>query len=91
MTAITERAERETDQQDGKRCEAVIPFIGIDWPCGEPAIGLFRRACVHEHIRDGWVCQGHVDATEHGFCLTCASLGDDMAHDCPISLTEVST
>ena len=67
MSAVEERVRRGAEGLDEKRCEAVIPFIGIDWLCGEPAAGLFRRACVHEHIRDGWLCRNHADATERGF------------------------
>lgn len=94
MSTVAERVEREAAAADGKRCEVVIRFIGVDWPCGEPAVGLFRRVCVHEHIRDGWLCQDHVDGTERGFCRTCNDLSDGMAHECPIVLTpleEVAT
>ena len=57
MSTITERGE-EAPTAGGERpgCEAVTPFLGIEWPCGEPPAGLFRRACVHEHVRDGWLC-----------------------------------
>ncbi len=74
----------------GKDCEVVTPFIGVDWPCGNPAIGLFRRACVHEHIREVWVCRDHADTTELGNCRACWELPGGLSHDCPISLSELT-
>ena len=91
MSAVAERAERGTSQPSGKNCEAVTPFIGVDWPCRDPAAGLFRRACVHEHIREGWLCRFHADTTELGNCRTCWELPGDLSHECPISLAEVTT
>ena len=65
-------------------CEAIWSFLGIEAECGEPAVGQFRRICVHEHIRDGWLCQEHGDPSERGVCGTCCTLDDDLAHDCSI-------
>ena len=30
-------------------CDAINSWCGSEWPCGEPAVGRYRRACVHEH------------------------------------------
>lgn len=67
-------------------CEVINSFIGLDWPCGRTAAGYFRRACVHEHIRDGWFCQEHLDLSHLGCCRACAELDGGLAHDCPITL-----
>lgn len=74
----------------GKDCEATTQFIGIDWFCGAPAAGLFRRVCVHEHIRDGWLCRDHAEAPERGLCRACFDLPGDLSHECPISITDVT-
>ena len=68
-------------------CEATMNFVGITFPCENPAIGRFRRGCIHEHIRDGRLCGMHAsDGT--GLCRTCFEL-DEGGHDCPIVLAEV--
>lgn len=65
-------------------CEAIWSFFGLEAECGEPAVGRFRRMCVHEHARDGWLCQEHADRQENGYCHTCNNLIGDLSHDCPI-------
>ena len=91
MSVITERAEHGTDQVPGKDCEAIVPFIGVDWPCPDPAAGFFRRACVHEHIRDGWLCRNHAESVERASCRTCWELPGGLSHECPIDLAEVTS
>ena len=75
---------------DDRACEAVWEFIDIEALCGEPAVGLFRRACIHEHVRDGWLCGDHAENRQNGFCRACFDLPGDLSHDCPISLAEVT-
>ena len=65
-------------------CAVFIPFFG--GACGLPAAGVYRRACVHEHMRDDYVCAAHVEMTGLGYCLTCFELD---GHECPITLTAV--
>ena len=65
-------------------CEAewaLIPVI-----CGAPAEGLYRRACVHEHVRDGWLCTLHAGIPESALCKACF---DVDGHECPISLVRI--
>ena len=90
MSTITETAERDAATGDGRICEAIWTWLGIEAPCGDPAIGLFRRACVHEHVRDGWMCAEHAGAPETGLCRTCWELPGDLSHECPIGITEVA-
>lgn len=90
MSIITERTERGPATADGRTCEAIWTFLGIEAPCGEPAIGLFRRACAHEHVRDGWMCAGHAGTPENGLCLACYELPGGLSHECPIQIGEVS-
>ena len=71
-------------------CEAVWEFLGIEAPCGQAAVGRFRRACVHEHVREGWMCEGHADTPENGLCLTCWQLPGDLSHECPITIAQVT-
>ena len=89
MTTVAERAERGAALPDEQKCEATWTLLGIEAPCGDPAVGLFRRACVHEHVRDGWLCREHAERRD-GLCLTCHEMRGDMGHDCPIDLAEVT-
>ena len=80
MSTITERAELPA-------CERSYGFSGTEWLCHQPAVGRYRRACVHEHIRDGQLCQGCSEAlAAGGICLACIELDGDLAHECPIIL-----
>lgn len=89
MNVITEDAARETATGNGRSCEAICTFFGIEVACPDVAAGLFRRACVHEHVRDGWLCAGHA-GRQDGLCLTCYELPGDASHECPISIAEVT-
>ena len=83
MTAIAESVERGTALLDDQLCEATSWYAGE--PCGAPAFGFFRRACVHEHVRDGWLCQHHAEV-EQPVCLDCSDLGGGLSHECPVIL-----
>ena len=73
-------------------CEAIWSFLGIEVAeCGDPAVGQFRRMCVHEHLLDGWLCREHADWPEGGLCRTCATLGGDLSHECPIVITPLES
>lgn len=87
MSTVTERVERGAALLDGKRCESVTRLTREE--CGTPAIGFFRRACVHEHVRDGWLCEHHADVMQP-VCLACFNLGGGVSHECPITLIEVT-
>ncbi len=90
MSIITEHVEREAATRDGRTCEAIWTWLGIEAACGETAAGLFRRACIHEHVRDGWMCAEHARTPETGLCRTCWELPGEAAHECPISIAEVT-
>lgn len=45
----------------------------------------YRGGCVHEHIREGWLCEWHLGRISSAFCRVCHELG----HDC--KLLEVMT
>jgi len=91
VSTVTERVEQDSGTAASRECEAIWTFLGIEAPCGEPAVGLFRRACVHEHVRDGWMCAGHATTPENGLCLACHELPGALSHECPISITGVTT
>ena len=82
--------EHAATASHARTCEAIWTFLGIEAPCGEPAAGLYRRACVREHVRDGWMCSGHAETPQNGLCLACYELPGDLSHECPISVTEVT-
>jgi hypothetical protein len=90
MTTITERVERGAALPDGHECEAIWEFFGIEAECGMPAVGLYRRACIHEHIYDGWLCGEHAATPERGLCQTCYRLPGELSHECPITIAEVA-
>jgi len=91
MSSITEWVQRGAAvpgvDAGPHSCQCVNILLGINLgACGEPAAGRFRRACVHGHIRDGWMCQGHVDAMGAGLCLACIELDGGLSHECPITV-----
>jgi hypothetical protein len=71
-------------------CEAIWAFLGIEAPCVQPAAGRFRRICVHEHVRDGWLCLDHAETSGRALCRTCRELPDGLSHLCPIVIAEVT-
>ena len=88
MSIIAERTE--VTAPTSAACEATVEFFGIELPCVMPSIGLYRRICVHEHVREGRLCREHVDLAPVGRCLACFLLDGDLSHDCPINLAEVT-
>lgn len=87
MSIITEH--EEVTAPTGETCEASVDFFGIWLPCTMPPAGRYRRICVHEHVRDGWLCPDHA-AGGAGRCMTCLGLDGGLSHDCPITIAEVS-
>jgi len=90
---VTTVAEREQDAAmvtGGEECEAIWALLGIEAPCGQPAIGRFRRICVHEHVRDGWLCRDHAETSGRGLCGTCRELPGGLSHDCLIIIAAVT-
>jgi hypothetical protein len=58
--------------------------------CGATPAWLYRRVCVHGHIRDVWLCTTHealVSRTGGASCRDCADLGR-WAHRCPVALVK---
>ncbi len=91
VDTITERAGPGAPAGETAACDAVSEWLGLTWPCDQPSIGLYRRICVHEHVRDGRLCQGHADAAAAGLCQTCHDLSGGLGHECPISITELTS
>lgn len=90
-TDITERAAPCEAASETAGCEAVIEFLGVLLgPCGMPSAGLYRRICVHEHVRDAQLCREHVEHPVAGLCRTCHDLGGGLSHDCPVSIALVT-
>ena len=51
--------------------------------CGNRAAGLYRAMCVHEHIRERWLCAACRDGhSQRGtLCLACYTAD---GHECPM-------
>lgn len=64
------------------QCTAVHPFFGPCAQTGTPRVAM----CVHEHLRDGALCDLHADVfdDEGALCKVCANLPTD-AHECELS------
>ena len=88
MTVIQAAAPGLTDAAAGA-CDAICELPGLEWPCGQPAIGRYRRMCVHEHARNGLLCQQHADSP-HGLCRTCRELPGEFSHACSFTLMPLS-
>lgn len=51
--------------------------------CGEPAAGRYAGQCPCGHVRDGWLCAGHVEQLAEGCCRAC--IEDPVRpHECPL-------
>jgi hypothetical protein len=88
---ITERVAAGAAFLDERSCEAVAGVLlarGIKEFCGAPAAGRFSRACVHEHVRTGWLCQRHADDAASAFCRQCFELPAG-SHWCPVAIAPV--
>jgi hypothetical protein len=48
-------------------CQIIFAATGAI--CGEPATGLYRGACVHEHVSERWLCAEH--AVKSHDCTAC--------------------
>ena len=68
-------------------CQAEDQVFGILMICGRAPEGQYRRACVHEHVRDGFLCAEHVALSEIGSCKTCHEID---GHCCPLTLARVA-
>jgi hypothetical protein len=87
VSAIAERvAAGAAFPDEHVTCEAIVYLFGAEFICGDPALGLFTRGCVHEHVRTGALCRDHAEAAEGGFCRTCYVLPVG-GHECPILLS----
>ena len=72
-------------------CQAVSLFLGINMGvCGATPAIPYRRACVHEHIRDGLLCAEHAQDIASSACATCWDLPDGQSHDCRIVIKPLS-
>ena len=49
-------------------------------PCTDQATAFARGMCVHEHLREGWLCGRHLTRQSDRLCRVCHDLG----HDCPL-------
>ena len=69
-------------------CEAVFVFFGTDLDtCGQPG-SFHRRACQHEHVRDGYLCPEHVKDVKAGMCSQCGK-HPTQSHVCDIAVTPI--
>jgi hypothetical protein len=90
VTAVAGHAQDAATAAGGEECEAIWAFFGIEAACVQPAIGRFRRICVHEHVREGWLCRDHAETSGRGLCGTCRELPGGLAHECLIIIAEVA-
>lgn len=67
-------------------CQAEHIAAGEGVPCPSAATGYLRGGCVHEHIREGWVCDYHRERQQGTVCRVCYNLG----HVCPLLFEQVA-
>jgi hypothetical protein len=61
-------------------------LFGLLVICGSVPEGQWRRACVHEHVRDGFLCEEHAGLPETAYCKTCREFD---GHLCPLTLARI--
>ena len=67
-------------------CDAKWELPGIVMTCGRVPEGRWRRGCVHEHVRDGFLCAKHAGSPATAFCRPCREFD---GHLCPLSLVRI--
>ena len=66
-------------------CEAIDNFFGVDLgACGQPGKRV-SRACQHEHVRDGYLCEDHAANVAYGMCEDCHT-HPTHPHECSIHI-----
>jgi hypothetical protein len=65
------------------RCKA-LTWLG---QCPEAATTNAKAMCVHEHLREGALCNEHLETKDIAFCIECKEGSD--SHDCPLSVVEL--
>jgi hypothetical protein len=65
-------------------CEALLTFFGaVIGECGDEPAHPVTKGCLHEHIRDGMLCDFHLGNVGTGMCKPCF---DADGHECPIAV-----
>jgi hypothetical protein len=54
--------------------------------CAEPAVVRLTGACLHGHVAERQVCEGHKVPGEPLWCRTCYQQAAPDAHRCPVVL-----
>jgi len=70
-------------------CAARLDQPGRD--CGAVPALLYRRVCLHGHVRDAYLCRAHEQAAGAAVIITCRDCAGlrDGAHRCPVALIAV--
>jgi hypothetical protein len=66
-------------------CGAYIPLL--DRRCSETPATPVRRACVHEHVEVGLLCDFCLGITKNCYCLDCYRLD---GHWCPVTIVPLA-
>lgn len=69
-------------------CEATSVMFGID--CGQPSIGRYAGACVHEHVTERELCAVHAKPRVALWCRVCYGIDGPAGHECPVVLTRIA-
>jgi hypothetical protein len=77
--AISQHVMEITEGKPAEDCVADDPFNPAGG-CPELVAGYVRMACVHEHVREGFLCASHMGRMQSAYCRICHALG----HDCPL-------
>lgn len=63
-----------------RRCKA-LTWLG---QCINDATTYTKAMCVHEHLREGVLCDEHLQTSRHAFCIECKD--GPEPHDCPLTV-----
>jgi hypothetical protein len=69
------------------RCETLHNGIR----CERTDTHLYTVGCIHEHVRQAWLCPRHLDVTEQrrNLCQAC-NRHETAPHKCPITAQEAA-
>jgi hypothetical protein len=81
--AVDEQALAKLHRLLERKCQAVRAVSGQ--PCGETSTGYYRTICLHEHVRDSYLCAFHSEAGSVQ-CRRCHTYAGHACHVYPTLL-----
>jgi hypothetical protein len=83
VQAVDEQALAKLHRLLERKCQAVEALSGRS--CGQTSADYYRSICLHEHVRDSYLCACHGEAAS----LQCRRCYTYAGHACQLRLTRL--